>query len=59
MGGSSGGAKPKVFIKKNGEEELILVGKSPGLSKRWMVKTIKEIEEIVFTELGDILKSYR
>lgn len=45
--------------KDPGEEELILVGKSAGLSKRWMVKIIKEIEEIVFTELGDILKSYR
>lgn len=27
--------------KDPGEEELILVGKSAGLSKRWMVKIIK------------------
>ncbi len=45
--------------KDPGAEELVSVGKAAGLSIRWMKKTIKEVEEIVFAELKDILRSHQ
>lgn len=39
-----------------GKEELAAVGKSAGLQGRWIKKTMKEVEEIVLDELGDILR---
>lgn len=51
------------FISGNGRNpgmrQLMEVGMEAGLEKKWLSCTAGEIEEIVNTELRDIMASYR